>query len=195
MRYPEITPNFLPADTPIKAAGGKKIAEIKDFWQWAYSNLIDNTVRGKLAEFLVACALGIEKTITQPWAEFDLLSNEGVSIEVKTSGYIQAWGQNELSRLSFGIPQTHGWDGQTGKYSEEKKRQADVYVFCVHNHTVQETLNPLDVTQWDFYVLPTTVLNEKACEQRSIALSTVVALGAKKCTYELLHEEIQKYAR
>ena len=91
MRYPEITPNFLPADTPIKATRGKKIAEIKDFWQWAYSNLIDNTVRGKLAEFLVACALGIEKAITQPWAEFDLLSNEGVSIEVKTSGYIQAW--------------------------------------------------------------------------------------------------------
>ena len=113
MRYPEITPNFLPPDTPIKAAGGKKTAEIKDFWQWAYSNLIDNTARGKLAEFLVACALGIEKNLTQPWAEFDLLSNDGVSIEVKTSGYIQAWGQNELSRLSFHTSNT--WLGRTNR--------------------------------------------------------------------------------
>ena len=30
---------------------------IKDFWSWAYSELIDNTQRGVVAEFLVYSAL------------------------------------------------------------------------------------------------------------------------------------------
>ena len=143
MRYPEIDPQILPPDAPILAKDGSKVGELKDFWQWAYSNLIDNTARGKLAEYLIACALGIEKTPTQPWAAFDLQSKEGLAIEVKTSGYLQAWGQNELSKIVFGIPQTHGWDGENGKYAEGLKRQSDLYIFCVHNHKEQETINPL----------------------------------------------------
>ncbi len=32
-------------------------AAVSDFWRWAFSDLRDNTVRGVLAEFIVAAAL------------------------------------------------------------------------------------------------------------------------------------------
>ena len=191
MRYPEIRSKILPPDAPILARDGSKVGEVKDFWQWAYSNLIDNTARGKLAEYLIACVLGVEKTPTQPWAAFDLRSKEGLAIEVKTSGYLQAWGQDDLSKIVFGIPQTHGWDGENGKFLKDFKRQSDVYVFCVHNHKEQETLNPLDTKQWDFYLLPTRILDEKVGKQRTISLSAIISLGARKCTFESLNEEIK----
>ena len=31
---------------------------LSDFWRWAFSDLRDSTVRGVLAEFIVAAALG-----------------------------------------------------------------------------------------------------------------------------------------
>ena len=33
-----------------------------DYWSWAHSDLIVNTERGKLAEFIVASALGVHNT-------------------------------------------------------------------------------------------------------------------------------------
>ena len=33
---------------------------VKDFWRWAMSDFVSNAPRGVLAEFIVACALGIK---------------------------------------------------------------------------------------------------------------------------------------
>jgi hypothetical protein len=38
---------------------GSDVCTLRDFWAWAYSDLIGNTERGRLAEFIVAMALGI----------------------------------------------------------------------------------------------------------------------------------------
>ena len=50
---------------------------------WAYSDIVGNTERGKLAEFIVAMALGITESISVAWNKYDLLSKEGIRIEVK----------------------------------------------------------------------------------------------------------------
>ncbi|WP_144418580.1 hypothetical protein [Candidatus Thioglobus autotrophicus] len=55
----------------------------------------------------------------------------------------------ELSKIIFGIQPTVLWD-ENNKRSEEAKRQADVYVFCVLAHKDKGTVNPLDLSQWDF---------------------------------------------
>ena len=34
-----------------------------DYWQWAFSDLVGNTDRGVLAEYLVAMAVGSEKPV------------------------------------------------------------------------------------------------------------------------------------
>ena len=69
---------------------------------------------------------------------------------MKASGYIQSWKQRELSKPVFSVKPTRAWDSETYKYACEAKRQADVYVFCLHNYEYRdEGLNPLDMNQWD----------------------------------------------
>ena len=77
-------------------------AVVSDFWRWAFSDLRDNTVRGVLAEFIVAAALGRTATRRKGWDNYDVQSDSGVKVEVKASGYLQSWAQAKHSRLDFG---------------------------------------------------------------------------------------------
>lgn len=170
---------------------GCDVCTLRDFWAWAYSDLVGNTERGRLAEFIVAMALGITEGISVSWDKYDLLSKEGIRVEVKTSAYFQSWEQQNLSKISFGIQPTYGWDSVTNEYDAEKKRQSDVYVFCVLKHKDQATLNPLDLSQWDFYVLSTAALNKAVPGQKTISLNKLLNIGAKKCEYAKLYETIK----
>ncbi|MCL2046412.1 MAG: hypothetical protein FWG88_08520 [Oscillospiraceae bacterium] len=174
--------------------GDKKISSLLAFWQWAYSDLVGNTERGVLAEYLVACALGVENNYRISWNRYDLTSSDGVTIEVKSSGYLQTWEQKQLSYIEFNISETYGWDSVSNEYSSVKKRQAKVYVFCVHKHKEQATINPLLIDQWDFYVLPTDTLNNEAKTQKTIRLSALTKVGAQKCAFGDIKSEISKYA-
>jgi hypothetical protein len=58
-----------------------------NFWQWAYSDLIGNTERGAIAEYIVAIACNIDKNIRVSWDSYDLLLKNGLKIEVKSSAY------------------------------------------------------------------------------------------------------------
>jgi len=63
-------------------------------------------------------------------------------------------------------------------------RQADVYVFAILAHEDNATVNPLDVAQWDFYILPTKDLNERTRSQHLITLKSLKAMGAGPVSYE-----------
>ena len=190
--YPAIEPKKLTGTEPIVNPTGENICALVDFWRWAYSNLMSNAERGALAEFIVACALQIQNRKRISWDKYDLLTNEGIAIEVKTSGYLQTWEQKDLSRLSFGISPTYGWDNKNNEYDKEKKRQSDIYVFCVHKHTEQSTVNPLLISQWEFYLMPTIELNKKFGNQKSVTLSALLKAGAELCKYENLHARITR---
>lgn len=190
MKYPAIEPVRLKGTEPILDEHGQYVSDLNGFWSWAYSNVIDNAERGALAEYLIACALGIDDNIRVNWDKYDLLSIEGIAVEVKASGYIQSWKQDKLSALSFGIQPTYGWNSATNTYEETMSRQSDIYVFCVHKHIEQETVNPLDIAQWDFYLLPTRVLNEKAGKQKRAKLSSLIKMGAEKCEFNMIRKRI-----
>lgn len=190
MDLPALSPKRLSGAEPLTAPDGTVLAHLSDFWSWAHSDLVSNTERGKLAEYLVACALGLQGKELPSWNSYDLITSEGIKVEVKASGYIQSWGQSKLSTLTFGIQPTHSWNPDASAYAAEEKRQADVFVFCVFKHTDQDTLNPLDVSQWDFYPLPTKVLNNAVGPQKRITLPSLLSLGAEKCPYRLLREKI-----
>lgn len=170
------------------------VCTLRDFWAWAYSDLVGNTERGRLAEFIVAMALGITEGISVSWDKYDLLSKEGIRVEVKTSAYLQSWSQQNLSKISFGIQPTYGWDSITNEYDIEQKRQSDIYVFCVLKHIDQATLNPLDLSQWEFYVLSTAALNKAVPGQKTISLNKLLNIGAKKCGYDVLYKTIKHEA-
>src|SRR5262249_35917641 len=94
-------------------------------------------------------------------------------VEVKSCAYLQSWHQDRLSRISFLVPKTRAWDSSTNRLDENTVRQADVYVFALLAHQAKETVQPLDVSQWVFYVLPTAVLDGRTRSQHSITLPTL----------------------
>lgn len=188
--YPAMKPKKMKGTESFVNTDGEKICSLVDFWRWAYSDLVGNAERGALAEFIVACALGIQDSERISWDKYDLLTKEGIAIEVKTSGYLQTWKQEKLSKLIFGISPTYGWDSNVNLYDKARKRQSDIYVFCVHKHTEQETVNPLLISQWDFYLMPTKLIDEKFGEQKSATLSSLIKAGALKCDYEELYSKI-----
>lgn len=196
IKYPAIKPKKYCGKEKIILPMGKTIGTLSDFWSWAYSDILGNAERGAMAEFLVACALELTDKPRITWDKYDLLLNENgreISIEVKASGYFQTWGQREKSKLIFGIQPTKAWDYVTDTFEEEQKRQAEIYVFCVHNaNEKNDGMNTLDLSQWDFYLLPTSVLNEKTGKQKTISLDKLLKIGAEKCPYEELHERIVK---
>lgn len=153
--------------------------DLLEFWQWSMSGLVDNTTRGVLAEFIVARAVGAPTVGTRdPWATFDLETPEGVKIEVKSSSYLQSWAQDRLSDINFDIAPSYAWDPEIGDYEGEPKRHADVYVFALLAHKDQSTIDPMDLEQWEFYVLPTAVLDKQFGSQKRITLGRLKALAS-----------------
>lgn len=175
-------------DERFQHDGAALDTSVLDFWRWSASDLLSNATRGRLGEFIVAMSLGLAQGVRNEWDPYDLKTPKGVKLEVKTSAYLQAWQQKEPSKIIFGIAPTFRWDGTTGKYDSTQLRQADVYVFCVLGNKDDTTVDPLNLDQWRFWVLPTRVLNEKAPTQKSITLSTLERLGATKSSFgDLAH--------
>lgn len=175
-------------DERFQYNGAALDSSVLDFWRWSTSDLLSNATRGRLGEFIVAMSLGLAHGVRNEWDPYDLETQNGVKLEVKTSAYLQAWRQERPSKIIFGIAPTYRWDDATAKYDATQMRQADVYVFCLLAHTDQATVDPLDLDQWRFWVLPTQVLNEKAPTQKSITLSTLERLGATKSSFgDLAH--------
>ena len=164
---------------------------IIDYWRWAHSDIIDNTERGIFAEFLVHAAVNETEQIRTSWKPYDILTPEGIKIEVKASGYLQSWHNKKLSAISFSIRPTHTWNAETNRYSGECVRQSDVYVFCLHKHKEPSGINILDLSQWTFFVLPTSILYDKAGNQKTITLNRIKELGAKEVNYSHLREAIR----
>lgn len=174
---------------PLTADGKPIGLTIADVWAWGWSDLLGNTERGVLAEFIVAAALGIATDrVREGWAVWDLTMPDGVRIEVKSSGYLQSWGQKELSRISFDVRETLAWDADTGEFADTARRHADVYVFALLGHKDKSTVNPLDLDQWIFYVLATQVLNERS--RGSITLKGLEAV-TKPVTFSGLGEAVK----
>lgn len=176
---------------PLHSNGQSLEIKLIDFWRWSTSDLVSNATRGKLAEFIVASALGLAmNSVRNEWAAYDLLTSDGISVEVKSAAFIQSWAQNTLSTITFLCPKTRAWDPDTNILQKEPKRQAQVYVFALLAHQDKATIDPLDVDQWRFYVLPTHVLNARARSQHSITLRSLEVLAGTGVSYHGLREAI-----
>jgi hypothetical protein len=172
--------------------GDKLPINVLSFWQWSTSELLGNALRGILAEFIVASTIDALDAPREEWDAYDLITKNGLKIEIKSSAYLQSWKQKQLSKISFGIQPTTVWD-KDNKRSLEAKRQADVYVFCLLAHEEQATVNPLDLSQWVFYVLDTKILDDKKPLQKTITLSSLLKLNPVEADYGNLAQELRKY--
>ncbi|MFB7511740.1 hypothetical protein [Streptomyces sp. NPDC056144] len=179
---------------PIRA-GGRTIGSVSDFWSWACSDLTSNTMRGVLAEYLVASALGAALGIRTEWDTVDVRTPEGWRVEVKSSAYLQSWAQQKLSDIEFSIAPSSGWDTQTGAALPEAMRRSDVYVFCVLHHQEKQTLDPLNLDQWTFFALPTRVLDTHVPLQKRIRLSSLRKLAPVETDFAGLADAVAACAK
>lgn len=178
-------------DTPLQI-------RVIDFWAWAMSRLLADGPRGDIAEFIVNSALGIDTTIPKKgWGECDILY-DGMRIEVKCSAAIQAWERKSSSRAVFSIAKTMNCDIQetktgyvyVGSDGSPPQRRSECYVFCYFANSNRQTAHPMKLEQWEFYVLPTTVINDALGEQKTISLQGIKNLGAKTVNFYGIKAEI-----
>ena len=166
-----------------------------DYWRWSGSDLVSNAQRGILAEFLVGSALQMTDQVHREWDAYDVRTPSGLTVEVKNSAYIQSWSQTDYSTISFDIAPKQSWDAKEDTIDSVSRRSADVYVFSLLAHRDQNSIDPLNVSQWEFYVLATSVLDERCGEQKTIHLRPLKALEPEQPSYATLRETVERVGR
>jgi hypothetical protein len=178
--------NKVPLNPGTKILGTEQT--VLDFWKWGFSDILTNSLRGIFAEFLVGAALGSLNQSRIEWDAFDLQFNDK-KIEVKSAAYIQAWYSGKPSKISYNIGAKKEYDYKSNKYSSAAARNADLYVFCLLKEKNPESINPLDTSQWEFYVVLTDELNNHFPNQKTITLSSLKRI-ATAISYRDLSEVI-----
>lgn len=171
--------------------------DVLEFWRWSTSDLVDNTTRGVLAEFIVAKALGIDTTLPREgWATWDLnwrvAPDTTLAIEVKSAAYLQSWGQKRLSTIQFVVPRRRGFDAVANELEQSASRHAHVYVFCLLAHQDKTTIEPTDLDQWRFWAVPTKHLDDRQRSQHSITLNSLITLAGEPVTFGELTAKVRR---
>ena len=166
--------------------------DLLDLWRFHYSNIY--SLHGEIAEFIIARALGItEAQNSAYWTLWDTTYREK-RIEVKATAYYHLWNDNGKisNQRTFGITMANGSYDSTQSKNNEFCRQNDIYVFCLNTGNTKETAYPLDLNNWEFYIVPTAVINEKCGNNKTISLGRIKSLGLSAKRYNEIRAEIDK---
>jgi hypothetical protein len=167
---------------------------VQDFWRFALGDLRMNNARGYLAEFLVGKALGIPDLRRVEWDPFDVLFGD-ITVEVKSSAFLQSWDQKKISALTFsGLRGTRFHPRAPGNGLDPlgKRYNAMVYVFCAHTQREHDKYDQLDVSQWEFYVVPRSTLAETGLQ--SVGIERVRKLAGGRTEWNDLASRVKDAA-
>ena len=186
--------------------GGSELPyDMLRFWQLSLSDILLNMNRGTFAEYIVRCALsdgGFDslKQGNGSLRPFDITGPEIPSksrpsrIEVKSAASIQSTTPDSAepltlpdSKIIFGIQPAIDWNSE----DHTARRNNDLYVFC-HYTATRKMDDMLDLTFWEFYILPTSVIENDAVlvNQKTISLYRLKKIGLKSHSFIELYEEI-----
>jgi hypothetical protein len=191
-------PKYLPEGILTGSNAELQNASLMDFWKWAFSDLCDDDVKGIFAEWLVLKLLGIPGIRRISWANSDIITPEGVRIEIKSSSYWQSWklldetGALRPTPLYPISPKTQirfaglrAREAVTVPNSTEPQLlKSHVYVFAFQNEKDNERWNAMDLSQWEFYALPVSTVRE--LRWKSISLLTLRTEQKRLCPHETL---------
>ena len=156
---------------------------LSDFWKWYTSNTLHSALRDTIAEFIVAKSLELPCEARQSWDTYDI-KYKNYRIEVKSSAFLQDKNYDRFSQISFSIAKHSYWN--EGKEWNSKERDSDVYIFCLFAETDRANADPMKLEQWQFYVLPTAILDEQCGDKQTLSLSSLLSLSPIQCTYSEL---------
>jgi hypothetical protein len=191
-------PTYQPSDRVIGADVELQNASLLDFWKWAFSDLCDDDLKGIFAEWLVLKLLGIPAVRRVSWANSDIITLEGVRIEIKSTSYWQSWKLIDEVGSVRPMP-LHPVSRKTKvRFAGLKARDAvmapantepqilksHIYVFAFQHEKDFDQWNAMDLSQWEFYVLPVSRMRE--LRGRSVSLLTLRAEQKGLCDHEVL---------
>jgi len=151
-------------------------SSLSDFWSWAFGDLCDDDIKGIFAEWMVLKLLGIPSERRISWANSDIITKDGVRIEVKATSHWQSWklldesgalrvpplhpiSSNNRAKIKFGGLRAR--DAVTvPDPSKNIAFKSDIYVFAFQHEEEPELWNAMDLSQWEFYLLPVKKLEE-----------------------------------
>lgn len=156
---------------------GASTGSIIDFWRWAFSDLLVNTTRGVFAEWMVASLLNIPLPSDRvEWDAYDLVTPEGIKIEVKCGSYRQRWHTHHpVSKIIFSGLRARTGSADTGLYTDGRSYNADLYVFSMQIEKDIARWDAFDLDQWRFFVLRKR--DVQALNLDSIGLATLRRLA------------------
>jgi len=181
--------------TPEQALVNFPYGTVLDFWQWAFSDLCDDEVKGWFAEWLVGMLLKIPMTRRISWANSDLIignRDRNLRIEVKSTAYYQSWKLLDEfgdaiepkplavdARRKLRFPPLTARDATApSNASDPQLHKSDLYVFALQNHTEHQSWNALDLSQWQFFLLR----KEQLTGKRSTTVADLEGMGAGPLT-------------
>jgi len=165
---------LLSGKEPFTNNGIETKLTVKDFWSFQFSNILHDP--DEIAEFLVAKALGNKESYNKDhWTLFDIKYRDK-RIEVKETAYYHPFNDQDPDKKSkqrvFGITKANS-DYEDPEQENRFERQNDVYVFCLLKGETKEEAWPLELSHWEFYVVPTSVINKECGDQKTVSLSRV----------------------
>jgi hypothetical protein len=176
----------LQGDEAFSGAG----LSVADFWRWGFSDLRENIVRGILAEYLVAKAVGDPSPLRHAWDNFDVTTPAGVRIEVKSSAYLQSWRQRSLSSIRFAGLTGREYFPETNEQADERTLRADLYIFALHTCREPDQYDVLDLNAWEFYVVPVELIRQAG--SRSVSKAFLDRSNIAPVTFEALGEAVNE---
>lgn len=147
--------------------------DLDAFCRWNSGPLMQNRTRSAYAEWLVHRALGVDPGLHRlEGAELHLRVGE-LTLEVQSAAYLQAWPQPQVSRISFPI----------------EPRIATAVVFCLLEEQDPQVVDPQDLKQWRFWVVPTRSLHP---ERKSIGLQALIRAHGEGLPFEELADRVRQ---
>ena len=170
-----------------------------DYWAWNSSDLLVNTERGSFSEFIVSAALDLDLSGTKvDWGPYDVSFPFRWMCEGKPRGSADRGQECRLPPVvGAGEAVQHCLQYQAGtglgprpRVLRELKRQSDLYVFCHYTQTDRAKADPLVLDDWTFYILPTKRLDQCCGGQKTISLSSLLALGPVQVDFDGIKDAV-----
>jgi hypothetical protein len=176
--------------TEVFTSNGKPTGmDILDFWKWNKSNLLEKKTRNELARFIVARALDNGSPVKEKFPSWELESSSGKRLSVRSDAFYENGKIKKNSQLKFSIL-GHMGDKNTPGFTGFQRRWSDVFIFSVLITKDPEMVDPLDLDQWNFYVVPTRVLDEKDRNSSHITLGALLGIDHTVCKFHELKKAI-----
>jgi hypothetical protein len=143
--------------------------------KWTYCDLLGNTQRAMLAEYIVASSLhraeSSTKLTNRPFELLATISNKPMRIGIRYASYLQSAEAEHPDHISFNMNAESG---------------CDLYIFCLYKALTREA-NPLNLNLWDFFVATASDISNR---NQKLTLSSLMKIASMSCTHNGLYKAI-----